>query len=187
MKQIYKHFGAIILLVVLAIACNKDAPSTELYEGGNFYYFSLEEIQILESTPDQVAVVVHYSTTDGGNGSATYSVNTGSSTAVLDTDYSIANSSSDLSFNSDNGFSDTIFIDIIDNDEFTGQVIEIVLDLENTQNGNAGFVGPAANKSSIRILIQDDDCPTRNIAGDYTTTTTGTSTDQCCPDPYIEQ
>lgn len=182
MKQIHKYIVAFLLLAIVAVACNKDAPKTEFYEGGSFYYFSLEEIQTLESNPDQVAVVVYFSSTDGTDGTADYSINAGSSTAIADTDFSITNASSQLQFNSDNGFSDTIFIDIIDNEEFTGETIEIVLDLENTQNGNAGFIGPAANKSSIKILIQDDDCPTRNIAGDYNTTTTGTSTDVCCPD-----
>lgn len=183
MKQIHKHIGALLLLAILAIACNKDAPTTEFYEGENFYYFSLEEISVLESSPDQIAVVVHYSSNDGGSGSASYSVNTTSSTATQDTDFSIVNSSSDLSFNADNGYSDTIYIQTIDNEEFTGSVIEVVLDLTNTQNGKAGFVGPANSRSSVRILIQDDDCPTRNIAGEYTSTTTGTSTDACCPDP----
>ncbi len=182
MKQIYTHLGALLLLIIFAASCNKDAPTSEFYEGENFYYFSLEEIPVLESFQDQVAVVVHYSTRDGGNGTASFSINTESSTAIMDTDFSLVNSSMELSFNSDNGYSDTIYLQTIDNDEFTGGVIDIVIDLENTQNGKAGFQGPANLRSSIRVLIQDDDCPTRNIAGDYTTTTTGTSTDPCCPD-----
>jgi len=182
MKQIYTHLGALLLLIIFAVSCNKDVPKSELYEGDNFYYFSVEEISVLESVPNQIAIVVHYSTKDGGNGSANFSVNTTLSTAIIDTDYSIVNSSSDLSFNSDNGFSDTVYLQIIDNEEFTGGILEVVIDLENTQNGKAGFVGPANFKSSTKILIQDDDCPTRNIAGDYTSTTTGTSTDDCCPD-----
>ena len=182
MKHVYTRLGALLFFIIFAVSCNKDAPKSEFYEGENFYYFSLEEVNVLESLPDQVAIVVHFSSSEGGNGMASFSINTGSSTAILDTDFSVVNSSTELTFNSDNDYSDIIYLQTIDNDEFTGSVLEIIIDLENTQNGKAGFQGPANFRSSIKILIQDDDCPTRNIAGEYATTTTGTSTDACCPD-----
>ncbi|MEM9547682.1 MAG: hypothetical protein AAGA77_17000 [Bacteroidota bacterium] len=181
MKQRYTHLGALLFLLIFALSCNKDAPVTEFYEGENFYYFSVEETSVLESFADQVALVVHYSNKEQSSGSASFSVDSDASTAVLDTDFTIVNTSSDLNFNADNGFSDTIYIQTIDNDEFTGGVLEITIGLENTQNGKAGFVGPANLRSSIKVLIQDDDCDTRNIAGDYVTATSGTSTDPCCP------
>lgn len=182
MKQIHKHLGVLLLLIILAASCGKDAPTSESYEGENFYYFSSEEASVLESSPNQVALVVYYSTQEGGSGKASFSVNTDSSTAILDADFTIVNTMNELTFSSDNGFSDTIFLQTIDNDEFTGGILDVVIELDNTENGIAGFAGPANFRSSITVQIQDDDCPTRNVVGDYISTTTGTSTDPCCPD-----
>lgn len=168
-----------LALVVALASCNKQAPTTEFFEGDNFYRFASATADALENAPEPVSVVVFYSTQTEQSGSVDFEVVDGS--AVQGVNFNVLNSGNTLSFDKEGGYSASVDIELIDNEEFLGQPLTFDIVLSNGTNGKVGFEGPSDINSSMTFTIIDDDCPTNLLEGEYTSVTTGTSTDGCCP------
>lgn len=175
-----KYLFSISCLAFLLASCEHDLKETTIYEGENAFYFANEETTVLENVGEVVSVGVVFTTTNGGTGSVDFT--TSSEGLVEGVDYNVLNPGT-LTFNADNGFTNAVMIELIDNDVFVGGVTPILITLVNPVNGDVGFSGPDNLRSTTLLNVQDDDCSTRNIAGSYNTTVNATSTDACCPDP----
>lgn len=168
------------MIGLLFFSCSKDFKEINSYEGDNAYYFQSESISVLENIGMPIEVIVYFTTKDGSEGTVDFVVS--SDELILEEDYAVL-TSGPLLFNEENGWTNSIEVSLVDNDEFTGGVSQLEIELTNPTNGDVGFSGPDNLRSTTVINVQDDDCPSRNVAGSYTVTATGQSTDSCCPDP----
>jgi len=168
------------LLATLLVACSKDFNEVTSYEGDDAFYFGSESTTVLENVGEVVSIPVVFTTKNGGSGTVSFSSSSDELTEGVD--YNVL-TTGPLSFDIDNDFTSSIMVELIDNEEFTGGAKPITFTLSSPSSGDVGFSGPDNLRSSTTLLVQDDDCPSRDIAGSYTTNTTGTSTDGCCPDP----
>ena len=177
-----RNYIALLFCVVLIASCSKEFEERTSYDGEDSIRFMSATSTALENS-GSVLIPVVFSAANGGT--ATVTISAGSDELVESVDYVLSTTSLTLQENADDAtisYRGNVEVMLIDNDVFTGGTKTIVLTLSNPSSGDVGFSGPDNLNATYVLLVQDDDCPSRNIAGSYTTTTTGTSTDDCCPD-----
>ena len=176
-----RNYISLLFCVVMLASCSKDFTERTSYDGEDSLRFLNASSTELENS-GIVNIPVVFSSANGG----TASVNISASSSDLEegVDFMLLTTSLTLQEDSiaSKSYRGNVEVMLVDNDVFTGGTTTIVLELSNPSIGDIGFSGPDNINSTYVLLVQDDDCPSRDIAGSYTTTTTGTSTDPCCPD-----
>lgn len=181
-------YSKIFILVPLFIAglffvsCEDDSDNfNKTYSGDSFFRFPGTSSSIAENAPEPAAIPVTYTNTDGAGGTGSVSFEVTGGTAGED--YTVVNAQNSLTFNAANGFSDTIWIQPVDNTTDEPEDLELTVSLSNPSNGIIGWPGPDNSGSQeFKLRINDDDCTVIPIGGEYTSVARGTSTDGCCPD-----
>jgi hypothetical protein len=176
MAQLYKIFIGVILMAFVFSCERYESPTT--LDASDFVKFNQAESSVLENTASPALIMVSLSTTSNASTSAEFSVSGGE----VGVSHEIMNTSTSLTFNQENNFTDTIRIQPIDNAENSDTDVVLSVSLTNAGAASIGYPGPDGLNSAHTLTIIDDDCETTNLAGIYNTTTTGQSTDGCCPD-----
>lgn len=160
MKKIINRITFVLAAVTLLISCEADYIMFD--SSKNFVAFPATSTAALEQG-GQVPIPVYVVAENGSPAvevSFDFNVEGVSSPAVEGVDFTLVNSSKTLSFPDGAGY-DTIWIQPIDNDEFTGNKM-VYVDLQsNTASYQFG-----ANSSNVLTII-DDEHPLKNWIGTY--------------------
>lgn len=160
MKKILNRITFVLAAVTLLVSCEADYVMFD--SSKNFVAFPAKSTPVLEQG-GQVPIPVYVVALDGAPAcdvTFDFSVDGIAAPAVEGEDFTLVNSSKSLSFPGGAGY-DTIWIQPIDNDEFTGnKMINVVLQ-SNSQNYQFG-----ANISNA-VTIVDDEHPLKNWIGTY--------------------
>lgn len=160
MKKILNRITFVLAAVTLLVSCEADYVMFD--SSKNFVAFPAKSTPVLEQG-GQVPIPVYVVALDGAPAcdvTFDFSVDGIAAPAVEGEDFTLVNPGKTLSFPGGTGY-DTIWIQPIDNDEFTGnKMVNIVL-LSNSQNYQFG-----ANSSNA-VTIVDNEHPLKNWIGTY--------------------
>jgi len=155
-RSIIKYF-AILSAVLLVSSCEWNPPTFD--NADSFIAFTASGSAVVEPG-GPTAIIVQVSTSSGQPAvSVTFDFDE-SSVAVEGEDFTLINSSNTLDFSSGWGY-DTIWIQPIDNDIFTGNIPLIINLTSNTQSYAFGVT------NSHTLTIIDDEHPLGNWIGTY--------------------
>lgn len=176
----YSYLFLLAILLTLA-ACEETKYDITTYDGENFFKFVGSDVVAFESETNALEIPVTFSTGDKSSGTVDFQITGG----TAGTDYELLNSSTSLTLNEGNSYRDVIRIQPIDNpDNDQDVLLDIVL--SNPQSGVIGFPGPGnSNTAAFKVTILNV-CPSTPIDGEYTSLSTGKSTDSCCPDEVVD-
>ncbi len=160
MKKIINRIIFVLAAVTLLISCEADYVMFD--SSKNFVAFPAKSTAILEQG-GQVPIPVYVVALEGSPAVDVifeFDITGLDAPAVEGEDFILVNSGKTLSFSTGTGY-DTIWIEPIDNDEFTGnKMINVVL-VSNSQSYQFG-----ANVSNA-VTIVDDEHPLKNWIGTY--------------------
>jgi len=160
MKKIINRITFVLVAVTLLISCEADYIMFD--SSKNFVAFPDNSTAILERA-GQVPIPVYVVAVDGANAvdvTFDFDIEGLTSPAREGEDYTLVNSSKTLSFPEGAGY-DTIWIQPIDNDEFTGNKNMNVVLMDNSASYPFG-----ANRINAVTLV-DDEHPLKNWIGTY--------------------
>lgn len=158
MKKSNILYGAVAASMMLFASCSNDYPTFD--DADAFIAFSGSTALSVDEFGESIEVPVMLTSLAGLSGSATVEVDAEASTAVEGVDFTFA-SEKTLNFTAD-APTQSIKLNIIDNDEFGGGDKKVVLKLTNVTGVNVGAV------STCTITIVDNEHPLNFLFNTYT-------------------
>lgn len=177
MKKILIYFASLIIGLSTFISCEDLNEPIVLNDSDKFVAFNSATTLIQEESTQKIGILVYIASVSGSGCTVNFDFDTTGIEvpALEDIDFTLLNDSKTLTFNNYYGY-DTIWIETIDNlDYTTNKSIKIVL-LSATNNVNLGAM------STNTLTLIDNEHPLGKLIGSYTVS----GTDEYWGDPYSE-